>query len=536
MTISSCTRIVALAVVSCSVLATAPPAHAVPLRSGQAASTAVHEGGSIVYGLEAETGGGWCLPRAQLATSGTEVVAAIYDTLVVPNAQGRMVPYLAQRVEHDSSFTVWTIVLRDGVTFHDGSPLTAAAVKQNIDAWRAGPIFGFAYSDIADTRVVDPLTVQVTTKEPWVDFDSFLYEDGRVGIAAPAQLDDQANCATHLIGTGPFELDHWTPNLELVVVKNPHYWRKDDRGRSLPYLDKITFRPVTETTQRVAALQAGNLDAVYVSSPTALDQLRGTGRFQYLREPVGRRPVRYFLLNTKVPPFSDLTARRAAAFAIDRVQLNQIHNDGRLTVASGPFDRDVIGYLRDPGFPAHDLQRARSLVRAYKAAHGGEFSAVLETDTDLQNQAEAQLVQGQLERAGIHVTIDVGDDTGFVRAALSGAFGILQVANHQGDDPDQNYGWWSSTSPANFGHFDDPTLEGLLRQGRSETDPTVRRKIYEQVNRRFARQLYDLWAYYYSSTIAARSNVLGLGGVRLPDGGGMPLFINVHPVVGIHLR
>jgi peptide/nickel transport system substrate-binding protein len=491
------------------------------------------EGGAITYGLEAETGGGWCLPRAQLTTSGTEVAAAIYDTLVVPNAAGRMVPYLAQRVEHDPSYTRWTITLRAGVKFHDGTALTAAAVQQNIDAWRSSPIFSFAYRDIADTAVIDPLTVQVVTTRPWVDFDSFLYEDGRVGVAAPAQLDDPATCTTNLIGTGPFAFDHWTVNQELVVVKNHDYWRKDDHGRPLPYLDKITFRPVPETSQRVNELEAGQLDAVYVSSPTALDQLPRGAQFTYLREPAGRRPVRYYLLNEQAPPFSDLTARRAAAFAIDRSQINAIHNDGRLTVANGPFDRDVIGYVRQPGFPPHDLRRARRLVRAYKAAHGGVFSTVIETDTDLQNQAEAQLVQAQLERAGIDVSISVGDETGFVNAALGGKFGILQVANHQGDDPDQNDAWWSAASLVNFGHFDDPVLQRLLDQGRSELDPQARRTIYEQVDRRFAEQVHNLWAYYYSSTIVAKSTVHGLVGPTLPDGGRRPLFINVHPLVGV---
>lgn len=497
---------------------------------------ATPSGGTITYGLEAETGGGWCIPRAQLATSGTEVASAVYDTLMVPNADGRMVPYLAKTVVHDPAYTVWTITLRDGVTFHDGTPLTADAVKQNIDAWRNGVLFAFVYGDIADTKVVGPLTVEVTTRRPWVDFDWFLYEDGRVGIAAPAQLDDPATCATHMVGTGPFVVDHWTPNVELVVKRNPDYWRRDASGRRLPYLDQITFRPVPDSGQRVNLLQAGQLDVIYVSSPTALDQLKGDAGFHALKEEPGRRPVRYYLLNTEGPPFSDLTARRAAALAIDRVQINDIHNDGRLTVANGPFDRDVVGYLRQPGFPSHDLKRARALVSQYKAAHGGDFSTVLETDTDPQNQAEAQLVQSQLEKAGIDVTIDVGDETSFGNAALSGRFGILQVANHQGDDPDVNYVWWDSASLVNFGRVHDDVLQELLDRGRSETDPAARRSIYEQVNRRFASQLYNLWAYYYSSTIVAKRSVRNLGGTALPDGGGQPLFINVHPLAELRVR
>ncbi len=96
------------------------------------------EGGSITYGLEAETGGGWCPTSERLAASGIEVGAAIYDTLIVPNDKNEIVPYLAKSVDPNADYTQWTITLRDGIKFHDGTPLDADAVKANIDAWRKG--------------------------------------------------------------------------------------------------------------------------------------------------------------------------------------------------------------------------------------------------------------------------------------------------------------------------------------------------------------------------------------------------------------
>ncbi|MFI5042374.1 MAG: ABC transporter substrate-binding protein, partial [Acidimicrobiales bacterium] len=120
-------------------------------------------GGSITYGLEAETSGGWCIPNAQLAISGIMVAGAIYDTLTVMNAQGKYVPYLAKSVTHDPTYTQWTITLRDGIKFHDGTPLTADAVMENIDAWMRGRLLGFVYTDIASVTVNDPLSLTVTT-------------------------------------------------------------------------------------------------------------------------------------------------------------------------------------------------------------------------------------------------------------------------------------------------------------------------------------------------------------------------------------
>ena len=115
------------------------------------------------------------------------------------------------------------------------------------------------------------MEVTVTTTRPWPAFPWFLYLDGRFRIEAPAQL-DSPDCASKLIGTGPFKLDHWTVNQELVANKNPDYWQKDSKGTQFPYLDKITFKPIAE------AGAARQLAAGWPARPHA-----------HLRRPAGRR-------------------------------------------------------------------------------------------------------------------------------------------------------------------------------------------------------------------------------------------------------
>ncbi len=148
-------------------------------------------GGEIVYGIEAETAAGWCLPEAQLAISGIQVARTIYDTLTMPDENGEIKPYLAESVTGNETNDVWTIKLREGITFHDGTPLDATVVKNNLDAYRgAYPnrsplLFIFTFADVASVDVVDPLTVTVTTKRPWVSFPWFLWGSSRVGMMAP---------------------------------------------------------------------------------------------------------------------------------------------------------------------------------------------------------------------------------------------------------------------------------------------------------------------------------------------------------------
>src|ERR687898_373885 len=147
-------------------------------------------GGKVVYGLEAETADGFCLPEAQLAIAGIMVARTLYDTLTRPNAEGEFEPWLAESIEHNADSTQWTIGIRDGVKFHDGTDLTAEVVKNNIDASRgkspprAPQLFLVTLGDIDTVEVTDPSTVTVTLKRPWVDFDGYLYSSARFGIMA----------------------------------------------------------------------------------------------------------------------------------------------------------------------------------------------------------------------------------------------------------------------------------------------------------------------------------------------------------------
>jgi peptide/nickel transport system substrate-binding protein len=517
----------ALAIITAGVVgATADPAPAAP---------APKQGGEITYGLEAETAGGWCPTSARLAISGIMVSAAVYDTLMVPNTKGEMVPYLAKSVEPNADFTEWTITLRDGVTFHDGTPVDATAVKTSLDAYRSSTLIGTAMRPITDVRVDSPTQLTLTTNVSWPQLPWALYFDGRLGIVAPAQLADPETCPTNLIGSGPFKKVSYTVNQEMVVERNPDYWQEDAKGTQLPYLDKITFRPVAEAIQRVNTLQSGQLDVIHTSDGQQVDALdQQAANYNLLKEKPGRREVRYYLMNTAKPPLDDLNARMAVAMAIDRDQINELRNNGIFDVANGPFDSKVLGYLKTTGYPKYNPKKARKLVQDYKTANGGEFSVVLEHTNDPANVAEADIIKQQLAEVGIDATLKQDDQTAFIAAAVGGNFSIMLWRNHPGDDPDQQYHWWQPDSILNFGKINDPELQTLLDQARSSTDRAERKRLYEQVNRRFGEQVYNVWAYTSEWTIAGQKNVKGFAGPPIPDGGGKQMFLyGRHPLLGI---
>ena len=147
------------------------------------------------------------------------------------------------------------------------------------------------------------------------------------------------------------------------------------------------------------SLQGGQLDVIHTSDGQqvdALDQL--AGQFTLMKEKVGRREVRYYLMNTAKPPLDDLNARKAVAMAIDRDAINELRNNGVFDVVDGPFDTKVPGYVKSTGYPKFNPKQAKKLVGEYKAAHGGEFSVVLEHTNDPANIAEAEHHQAAARR------------------------------------------------------------------------------------------------------------------------------------------
>ncbi len=493
-------------------------------------------GGTVVYGLEAETTDGWCLPEAQLAIGGIMVAQSIYDTLTRPNAQGEIEPWLAESVEANEDSTVWTIKIREGVTFHDGSELTADVVKNNLDAYRGqyptrSPLlFVFVLEPIQSVDVIDPLTVQVTMKQPWVSFDAQLYGSGRVGIMSQAQLDDTQSCAENLIGTGPFKLVDWVPNQKFEAEKNEEYWATDAAGTQLPYLDSIEFRPIVEVDQRLNALQSGEINAMHTSDAPTVSDLRDlteSGEVNaYESEEFGE--VSYIMLNESQPPFDNIKARQALAYAADFEEINAILNDGITTQATGPFAPGNIGNLEDTGFPTYDAAEAERLVGEYEAETGQDLSFTYTTTNAQVTIDQAQLLKEQAEAVGMSVEIITVDQSTQIDSAISGDFEAIGWRNHPGGDPDQQYNWWKSGSPVNFGRFNDPEIDQLLDQGRTSLDN--REQVYEDLNTRFAEEVHNIWLWYTPWTIAMAPDVHGVPGEGPTSAEGFPGLAAGHPV------
>jgi len=514
------------------------PANAVVASANPPDEGTPERGGTVTYALEGKTDN-LCPPSAQWAISGIMIGQAIYDTLTEPDADGVMKPYLAKSVEHDDTYKVWTIGLRDGIEFHNGEKLDAAAVKQNIDAWRQGLLLGFVFENIAETRVVDPLTVEVTMKTPWVAFPSYLWTTGRTGIAAPAQLADPKRCSTDAVGTGPFKLTEFDPVTGSVdTVRNPDYWRK-----GFPYLDGLNFRVQEDGAQRVRGLQSGQFDIMHDNTGSDLATVAGLGdAARVTMEPFGRMEVNHLLLNDSRPPFDDPLARKALAAGLDRSIISRIINQGnpRWRLADQVFDTAVTGHLDDPGFPRHDVEEAKRLAAEYEAKHGEPI------EFDLSNAGPSDLLQAkeikrQAANFGVKVNIPKATDQATqIAQAIGGAIDAFLWRNYPGEDPDTMYVWFHSGSTINFNHLDDPVIDGALEEGRTNPDPAARKKAYETFNRRLSSEAYNTWTWRMQWFVATTPAVHGVTGPALPGPDGspgadrpIPMIAGYHQLLGL---
>lgn len=488
-------------------------------------------GGEVVYGLEAETNGGYCLQEAQLAISGIQVTRTIYDTLTAPNADGEIEPMLAESVEPNDDFTEWTITPRAGVKFHDGTDLDAQIIADNLNAYRGQHparkplLYVFVLQDIENVVATPENTVVVSMKRPWVAFDWFLWGSSRLGIMGRSQLEaDASTCANKLVGTGPFVLEKWTVNQELVAVKNPNYWQQDQDGTQLPYLDKITYRPINEVAQRVNALESGQIDLMHTSDTEQLaDRLLPAQEAGDLvvQQSDAFGEVNYTMLNVSKPPFDNRNARLAVARAIDAQLLIDVRGGGIGTVANGPFTEGVLGYTEDTGFPTFDVEAAREAAAAYQEETGQPLEFAYTFVTTESGTLTAQEIQTQMADAGINMTLrPAGDQATTINMALAGDFQAVGWRNHPGADPDTQYNWWFEGSPVNFGRIADPEINRLLDEGR--TNPENREETYIELNERFGSEAYNIWTSWTTWSVAHQPNVHGVFGETLSVGAGFP--------------
>jgi len=489
-------------------------------------------GGTLTYGIEADTSNPWTPQRVLCAISCGQILRSVFDPIAEIGEDGSVQPVLAESIEHNEDYTVWTVKVREGITFHDGSPLTADDLKVNSDHVQTSPTLAIATKDLDRAEVVDDYTIEYHLKRPWTAFDYvFTTQVGYVASGDWLEAVDAGTAqADEPIGTGPFVFESYEPGGTFAATANPDYWRTDAEGRKLPYLDRIEFKVFEDVQSRVSALESGQIDLMHTSNFDVISQLRAKAEAGDLAliENSNNAETNYLMLNVGDPEsdLADVRVRKAIAYAVDYDTVNQARSAGIARIANGPYPPGSQGYLEDTGYPTYDPEKARQLVEEYEAENG-PIELGIRTTSDQSNLLSAQLFQQFLQDVGMDVSVDQQEQGELVLSAAKGEFEIFLYRNLATQDPDQNNVFWGSDTSApvgslaiNFGRIEDPVIDQNLDIIRESDDPDERTAAAEAINQRFARKVYNVWLTWGEWAIASNSGVHQIAtGYNLPDGG-----------------
>lgn len=474
------------------------------------------DGGTLIWGLEAEPDG-LDPSRSAFDASGQFIASAVFDPLTVLDADGKPVPYLAEKVEPSPDFKTWTIVLRSGVTFHDGSKLDAEALKINFDYWTQSFITAPSLSSVDSYEVTGPLELTVKMNQPWTSFPYVLStQTGYVAAPSFLQNPDPNGPSMQPIGTGPFKYKEYVKGTSFSATRNADYWQKD---KGLPHLDQITFRFLPDAVSRLDALENGDIDALHAYQATVVQKAReaaAAGELKAIENGDGEEDV--ISINTEKAPFDDIVARQAIAYATDAAKWRDKAEDhGEAHEVRGPFGPGQLGFSTDDAYPAFDLAKAKEKAAEYEKTHGTPIKATVLTTQNVDDQELMQLLIDQWKQAGIEVTVETAPLSGLVFRTVAGDYQLVGWRNFGSRDPDGDYLWWHSSGvleppriSTNVARYKDAKIDAALDEARGSTDPAVRQKAYETVAKQLNEGVAYIWLGRPTWVIAANPRVQGL--------------------------
>jgi peptide/nickel transport system substrate-binding protein len=479
-------------------------------------------GGQLIFGVGGGGKGVQHHPGHLRRPLGVLYARTVFDPLaIIAGADGTVQPYLAQSITPNADYTEWTITMRPGLAFHNGSPCDAAAVAANFALQQAAALTGPEFTTIANVSVPSPLVITVTMKSAWVPFPYYL--TGGIGgqiafIAEPNWL--KSGSQTNPVGTGPFVFDTWNPNDHFTATKNPHYWRP-----GYPYLDSITFKPIPDTEQLLATLQSGGVDIIHNSTAHVTAELRAASSLGYADDSVqvaGEPDMNCLLLNLAKPPFDNLKVRRAAAMAVSSVEYSTVVDGGICPPSNGPF-ASGSPYYSPTGYPEPDPDKAKQLVNEVQQDSGQPVAVTIDHVPDPATTRIAEYVQQQFESAGMQVTLGTIQQAQAISTALLGTFQSLVWQQFGAVNPDLNYIFWSPTNAVqafagNMARNTDPRMEGALLKGRQSPAASDRTAAYQEVGRLMGSDIPYIWTDRTVWSIGAQPNVQNWNNPTTPAG------------------
>jgi peptide/nickel transport system substrate-binding protein len=480
-------------------------------------------------------------PNVWSGGNDTVIMRQVFDPLVWSKAPGEFMPGLATEWSISDEGRVYRFELRRDVTFHDGTPFNAEAVKLTFDRI-ANPetrslVIG-AIGPFESATAVASHTVEIKFRRAWGAFLSNLSSVALSTVSPEAIRRFGAQAAQNPVGTGPFMFERWQGN-DVYLKRNPNYrWGSGDMHShtGLAHLEEMVIKEVPEAGTRMNALRTGEVNFTHFPVLSQLEALERAG-FTVSRAPQPGFSWS-FPMNIHRAPTDDVRVRQAVVWGINREQIVRTVLFNQASAAYGPLTAVTFGF--DPTIREmyrYDPRRAGELLDAagWRMPAGGRVRERNGEKLKLEmimfdvgpNKAITELAQAMLAQVGFEVTLSVTNYPAFAARVTAADYNLSQM-RWSALDPDQviptmfNSGNITGGGQFNRTRIADEGLDREIAEAGASTDPAVRRRLYAAIQQRAMREAWiapvydDVWYWLHQR---------GVQGLRY-DLEGRPLFYN----------
>jgi glutathione transport system substrate-binding protein len=433
----------------------------------------------------------------------------------------KLIPVLAESYTANDTATEFTFKLRTGITFHDGTPFDADAVKANFDRITAPDAHlkrTSLYAMIARTEAVNPTTVKFTLKTPFGAFVPTIAHPAGCMLSPAAIKQYGKDISRHPVGTGPFTFVSWSADT-LKGVRNEKYWKP-----GLPKLTSVTFRSVPENGARIAMLQTGEAQFIYPMPPEMIKLVQGNKQIAIIDAP--SIIARYAAMNVLKKPFDDARVRQALNYAVDKTAFAKIVWSGYEDPLTSPIPPKLAFYEKQGLWP-YDVAKAKSLLA--EAGHPDGFETEIWANTTTISTRIMQFLQQQFAMVGVKLTVtplEAGllDQKIWSVQKPEDSTMKMYAGGWSSSTGDADWGlrplFWSKGAPPvlyNVGYYHNPDVDAALEAGLSTADTDKRAKAYDEAQALIWKDAPWIFLGVDHILAAHASNLTGV--YQIPDGG-----------------
>ncbi|MDR1700615.1 MAG: ABC transporter substrate-binding protein [Lachnoclostridium sp.] len=460
--------------------------------SAEPKSSAITSGGSVTVGISQDLDS--LDPHVTMYAGTREVLFNIYEGLVKPTPEGELEAAIAEEFQISEDAKTYTFTLRQGLTFHDGSKVTADDVKYSIERYADLQGEESAFSILEEVNVINDSVVEVKLKEGNTEF---LAE-----LTLAVLPKDNKDPAKTPIGTGPFKITEFVPGQKLITARFSDYRKAD-----LPYLDQVTFKIITNGDAAFAELQGGSIDVLQYLTVDQIPPLEE----QYNIVEGSVNYVHGLFLNNDFEPFKNLKVRQAICYAVDRDAINDFLFNRKSHIIQTHMLPGITKYYNKDTEKAYtkNIEKAKELLKEGGYENGFDLEIIV-PDNYPGHQAVAEVIVEQLKEVGIRVKIKQMEFTSWVSDVYGNReFESTVVAVDGTLAPNSWFEKNVSTADKNFTNYKNAEYDRVFSEAQKTIDEDEKVALYYRLQEILTEDAASVYIQDPANLIAVNKKITG---------------------------